>query len=125
MDLLVKKMKKEREIAEKPYTSPILMATKDAEIAAKQDEIRAAQEVYAQSTDPKREVYISVVGKLKDELRVSISENEVIKDANKQTAEEARAEYEATIAPLREELAGIEEQIKLFLDSVSFDKEVK
>jgi len=119
MDLLVKKMKKEREIADTPYTPPILMATKDAEIAEKRDEIRAAQEVYAQSADPKREVYVSVVGKLKDELRVLISENEVIKDANKQTMEEARTEHEAIIAPLREELTGIEEQIKTFLDTVT------
>jgi len=122
VDLLVKKMKKEREIVDNPYTPPVLMATKDAEIAEKRDEIKAAQEVYAQSLNPKREIYISVVGKLKDELRVLISENEVVKDANKQTAEEARAEYEATITPLREELVGIEEQIKTFLDTVSTEK---
>jgi len=122
VDLLVKKMKKEKEIADSPHTPPILMKTKDAEIAAKRDAIRTAQEVYAQSLNPKREIYISVVGKLKDELRVLISENEVVKDANKQTAEEARTEYEATIAPLREELVGIEEQIKTFLDTVSTEK---
>ena len=95
------------------YVPPVLLPTKDVEIATKRAEIEQAQIDHAagESYILTRAQYIAIVQPLKNELYTLIAENETIATENRSRTEAAQTTYQEARAPY--ELILSEKQVEL------------
>ena len=120
IELKIRASKKDREKDAITYTEPEdLEATKETELAAIEEQIKAEQKKYAALKKPKRANRIAIMVPLEEDRKSKKAENEAIKQRNEAKRTQARLVYQQAIEAKQEEIDAILAEIDVLEDEIT------